>query len=125
MSSWHREATAHNEVRKRDFERAAARLEDTIEKPDRGFRVLAETHHRGRAGTHRSRCKPRIIRIVAVQHGDAAGFKPEKDFGLGIGDRLDRGEKAEMGRPDRRNYGDVGPHQLSESAYLAGMGHAQ
>ena len=69
--------------------------------------------------------EPREVRIVAVQHGDATGFEPEKDFGLGIGDRLDRREKAEMGRLDRGDHRDVRPHQLSENGYLARMVHAQ
>ena len=125
MPAWHREATTQDKVRKRGVERAAARLEDTIEEPDRGLGVGAKTDHRGRAGPHRRRGESRIMRIVTVQHGDAAGFEPEKDFGLGIGDRLDRGEKAEMGGLDRGDHCDVRPRQPSENGYLAGMVHAQ
>ena len=36
--------------------------------------------------------EPVEMRIIAVEHGDAAGLEPEKYFGLRIGDRLERRE---------------------------------
>ena len=63
--------------------------------------------------------------IIAVEHSDAAGFEPEKYFGLRIGDRLERGKKTEMSGLDRRDDRDVRPHNSGKNAYFARMVHAE
>ncbi len=65
------------------------------------------------------------MRVVAVEDGDPARFKPEKDFGLGVGDFFDRTEKAEMSGFDRRDDGDVRPHQPGQCGDFARMVHAE
>src|SRR5438046_9503049 len=62
--------------------------------------------------------------IIAVEHSDAAGFEPEKYFGLRIGDRLERGKKTEMSGLDRRDDRDVRPHNSGKNAYFARLVHA-
>jgi hypothetical protein len=65
------------------------------------------------------------MRTIAIQYSDAGGFEPEKNFTLCIGDRLNRGKKAEMGGLDGSDYANVGPRQSSETGYFARMVHAQ
>src|ERR1700745_2678847 len=65
------------------------------------------------------------MRIIAVEHSDAAGFEPEKYFGLCIGDRLERWKKTEVGGLDRRDDRDVRPHKPSDNGYFARMVHTQ
>src|ERR1700680_3298998 len=48
---------------------------------------------------------------LLIREGGAARREPEKNLGLGVGDRLDRVEKFEMHRLDRRNDRDVRPDQ--------------
>src|SRR5271165_2114455 len=62
--------------------------------------------------------------IVAVEHGGSARFEPEKNLGLGIGDRLDRIEEFEMDGLDGGDDGDVGAYQPGERRDLARMVHA-
>src|SRR6266850_907736 len=65
------------------------------------------------------------MRIITIEHSDAAGFEPEKYFGLRIGDRLERWEKTEMGGLDRRDDRDVRPHKSRDNGYFARVVHAQ
>jgi hypothetical protein len=63
------------------------------------------------------------LRIVAIDHRRAARLEPGEDFGLGVRDRLDRGEEFEMHRLDRGDDRHVRPHQPRQRLDLAGMIH--
>src|ERR1700732_1019498 len=102
MPARDREGEAYNGPEESGLDYRAARLEHTIEEPDCGFRMGSKADHLGGTGPDSSCGEPHEMRVVAVEHGDAAGFKTEKDLGLGIGDSLDRREKAEMGRSEER-----------------------
>ena len=56
------------------------------------------------------------MRIVAVEHGGAAGRHAVEDLGLGVGDRLDRGEELDMHRLDRGDDRDVRAHHAATAA---------
>ena len=101
------------------------RLEYAVEETNGGLGVSAEPNHLSRAGSHRRRRKPCVVLIVAIQYGDPARFESEENFRFGIGDRLDRGKKAEMGGLDGGDHRDVRPHQPSEIRYFAGTVHTQ
>ena len=68
--------------------------------------------------------EPLEMRVVAIENGRAARQDPLQNFGLGVGDRLDRAKEAEMHRRHRRDDGDVRLDQLRERHELAGMIHA-
>ena len=44
--------------------------------------------------------QPLEMRVVAVEHGRAAGLEPDEDLGLGVGDGLDDAEVFQMHRLD-------------------------
>ena len=85
----------------------------------------AKADYLGRARPLRRRLQARVMGVVTVEHGGTARLQAEKDFGLGIGDRLDRREKAEMRRLDRGHHGDVRPDQPRQGGDLAGMVHPE
>jgi hypothetical protein len=125
MSARHRNLDTQCEPGKRHANCAAARLKQTIEEPDGSLTVGAKTEHLSRTGTYRRCREPRIMRTIAIQYGDARGFEPEKNFTLCIGDRLNRGKKAEMRGLDGGDYPNVRSRQSSEIGYFARMVHAQ
>src|SRR5262249_56146587 len=57
-----------------------------------------------------------VMRIIAVEDGDAAWHQPFENLRLGVGDRLDRAKEAEM---HRRHGGDDGDMWLDQSRELA------
>ena len=75
---------------------------------DGGVRMVAETENacdpRGAGG----RREAGEMRVVLIEHGGAMGRHAVEDLGLGIGDRLDRREKAEMDGLDGSDHGHVG-----------------
>ena len=77
------------------------------------------------ASALRGRSQSCVMRVVAVENRDAAGLEPEEDLGLGIGNRLDRREEAEMHRLHRRDHRDMRAHEPREVGDLAGMVHAE
>ena len=66
----------------------------------------------------------RELAVVAIDHRCTAVPEPQEDFGLGVGDRLDRAEKFEMHRLDRGDDRHVRPHQPGQRLDLAGMIHS-
>ena len=77
------------------------------------------------AGALRGRSQSEVMRVVAVENRYTAGFKAKKDLGLGIGNRLDRGEEAEMHWLHCRDHRDMRLHQPGKARDLAGMVHAE
>ena len=67
----------------------------------------------------------RVMRIVTIEDGCAAALDAAEDFGLRIGDRLDRGEEAKMRRLDCRDHRDMRPDHARQRIDLAGMVHAR
>src|SRR5262249_17493426 len=68
--------------------------------------------------------KSRELRIVAIEHGGAAGFDSEKNFSLGVGNPLDRAEEFEMHRLDRRDDRNMRTYHPGQRLDLASMVHA-
>jgi hypothetical protein len=66
----------------------------------------------------------RELRVVAIDHRGAAGFEPEKDLRLGVGDFGQRAEEFEVHRRDRGDDGDVRPRQPRQRFDLAGVVHS-
>src|SRR5207244_3914240 len=89
MPARDREGEAQNATGKCRLDCRAAWPEHAIEEPNRSFGMGSKIDHFGRAGSDRARCQVREIRVVSIEHSNAAGFEPEKYFGLGIGDRLE------------------------------------
>ena len=100
------------------------RLQRQVDEPRIGLRVLAERHDCCGARGLRGALKPLVERAVAVDHRGAVRLEPEKNLGLGVGDRLDRVEKFEMHRFDRRDDRNVRPHQPRQRRDLACVIHA-
>jgi hypothetical protein len=125
MPARHWEPKAQRKARKRDINHAPVRLEHAVKETNGGLGVSAEPNHLSRARSHRHRGKACVVLIVSIQYDDPARFESEEDFRFGIGDRVYRGEEAEMGRFDSGDHRDVRPHQPSETGYFAGMIHTQ
>ena len=65
-----------------------------------------------------------IIRTVAIDDRRATQLEPAEDFGLGVGDLLDRAEESEMDGSHGGDDGDVRPDQPRQHVDLAGVIHA-
>src|SRR5260221_1053731 len=87
--------------------------------------MLAEADDAGDPATLRRLREACEMSVVAVGDRGAAGFDTVEDLGLGIGDRLERGEIAEMRDLDRGDDGDMRPGDRAELGELAGMVHAE
>src|SRR5260221_111479 len=87
--------------------------------------MLAEADDAGDPATLRRLREACEMSVVAVEDRGAAGFDTVEDLGLGIGDRLERGEIAEMRDLDRGDDGDMRPGDRAELGELAGMVHAE
>ena len=108
-----------------DLQRVACGVGLDIEEPGVGACARAEAHDAGEPAGVRGGGQAVELRVVAVEHRGAVGAHAREDFGLGIGDLLDRGEGGQMDRLDGRDQRDVGSDQLGQRRQLAGMVHAR
>ena len=104
--------------------RRAGRMQHKLEQPRTSAAMRAERHDLADAGLLRLALQARKLRIVAIEHRRAAGLDAEKDFRLGIGDRLDILEEFEMHRLHGGDDRHMRPHQSHQRFDLAGMVHA-
>ncbi len=84
------------------FDGRAVGLQRKAHQPRIGVVVLAEGNDALDAGRLGGGGKPRILRIVAIEHGGAARLDAGKNFRLGVGDLLQRAEIFQMHRLNRR-----------------------
>ena len=92
--------------------------------PRVGLAVRAEGDDARNAGGLGGVGELRELPDVAIDDGRAARLEPEKDFGLGLGDLLQRAEEFEMHRRDGGDDRHMRAHHLRERRDLAGMVHA-
>ena len=86
--------------------------------------MLAERDDARDTGGLRPPLEMRELRIVAIEHGRAAGLEAEEDFGLGVGDLGQRAEEFQMHRLDGGDDGDMRAREPRQRLDLAGMVHA-
>ncbi len=105
--------------------RAAGRGEIAVDQPRRRLVMRAEGDDARDAAARGRRGEAGEMRVVAVEDGSAARLDAGEDLGLGVGDRLDRGEEAEMRRLDRGDEGDMRARDAAQRRELARMVHAE
>src|SRR3954451_14137488 len=76
-------------------------LQRASDQPRVRLRVLPERDHARDSGVLRRALEAGKLRIVTIYPRGAARLEPGEEFGLGVRDRLDRGEEFEMHRLDR------------------------
>src|SRR3984885_15839656 len=85
----------------------AIRMERKLDEPRIRFRVLPERDDAGNLRLFRAAHEMGELRVVAVEHGGAAVFQPEKNLRLGVGDFGERPEKLQMHRRYRSDQNNV------------------
>src|ERR1700691_604897 len=76
----------------------AIRMERKLDEPRIRFRVLPERDDAGNLRLYRAAHEMYQLRVVAVEHGGAAFFQPEKGLGLGVGGFGERPNALQMHR---------------------------
>ena len=63
--------------------------------------------------------------VVRIRHEHIVAAGALHDFGLGLGNRIDRAEKFQMGRPDVRPHAHFRLRNVDERADFSEMVHAK
>jgi len=102
----------------------AVGLQRAFHQPRLGAWTFAKADDALDAGLARPALEPRKLRIVGVEDRRTAALHPEKNFRLGVGDRLERAEEFKMHRLDRGDDRHMRTHEARERLNLTGVVHA-